>query len=117
MENLADSLLKQGSGGVLCIGDFNDDLWTKRDKLPDNQGTIKFNSKWEKIDGFFCYGQIEAQEKVFDAPYLLEKDKKWGGLKPRRTFIGPRYNAGVSDHLPIVLKVYLPEVKGSVKSQ
>ena len=48
---------------------------------------------------------------------LLEKDKKWGGLKPRRTFIGPRYNAGVSDHLPIVLKVYLPEVKGSVKSQ
>lgn len=117
MENLADSLIKQGSGGVLCIGDFNDDLWTKGDKLPDNQGTIKFNSSWEKIDGFFCYGQIEVQEKVFDAPYLLEKDKKWGGLKPRRTFIGPRYNAGVSDHLPIVLKVYLPEVKGSVKSQ
>lgn len=117
MESIADSLLRQGSGGVLCIGDFNDDLWTKRDKLPDNQGTIKFNSKWEKIDGFFCYGQIEVQEKVFDAPYLLEKDKKWGGLKPRRTFIGPRYNAGVSDHLPIVLKVYLPEKEVSVKSQ
>lgn len=117
MENLADSLLKQGSGGVLCIGDFNDELWKDKEELSDYQGTIKFNSNWEKIDGYFCFGQIEVQEKVFDAPYLLEKDKKWGGLKPRRTFIGPRYNAGVSDHLPIVLKVYLPEVKGSVKSQ
>ena len=25
--------------------------------------------------------------------------------KPRRTYIGPRYNGGLSDHLPVYLKV------------
>ena len=117
MESIADSLLRQGSGGVLCIGDFNDELWKDKEELSDYHGTIKFNSNWEKIDGYFCFGQMEVQESVFDAAYLLAKDKKWGGLKPRRTFVGPRYNAGISDHLPIVLKVYLPEKEVSVKSQ
>ena len=117
MESIADSLLRQGSGGVLCIGDFNDELWKDKEELPDYHGTIKFNSNWEKIDGYFCFGQMEVRENVFDAGYLMEKDKKWGGLKPRRTFVGPRYNAGISDHLPIVLKVYLPEKEVSVKSQ
>ena len=117
MESIADSLLRQGSGGVLCIGDFNDELWKDKEELSDYHGTIKFNSNWEKIDGYFCFGQMEVQESVFDAAYLMEKDKKWGGLKPRRTFVGPRYNAGISDHLPIVLKVYLPEKEVSVKSQ
>ena len=37
---------------------------------------------------------------------LLEKDTTFGGMKPRRTFVGPRYNAGVSDHLPIVVYLY-----------
>ena len=117
MESIADSLLRQGSGGVLCIGDFNDELWNDKEELSDYHGTIKFNSNWEKIDGYFCFGQMEVRESVFDAGYLMEKDKKWGGLKPRRTFVGPRYNAGISDHLPIVLKVYLPEKEVSVKSQ
>jgi hypothetical protein len=39
---------------------------------------------------------------INDAPFLLEEDKKYGGMKPRRTYLGPRYLGGFSDHLPLV---------------
>ena len=45
------------------------------------------------------------KEYIFDSPLLLEQDKKFGGLKPRRTFIGPRCNGGLSDHLPVVFVI------------
>jgi hypothetical protein len=42
---------------------------------------------------------------VFDAPFLLVEDDKYGGVMPRRNFIGMRYNKGFSDHLPLVLRI------------
>lgn len=98
MRYIVDSLQVAGRDKILCVGDFNDELWT-------GQGTLKYNGKWEKIDGYFAFGDIEVEEEVFDDPLLLEQDKNFGGLKPRRTYIGPRYNGGVSDHLPLVLLV------------
>ena len=37
---------------------------------------------------------------IHDAPFLLEEDTKYGGVKPRRNYNGMRYNNGFSDHLP-----------------
>jgi hypothetical protein len=37
----------------------------------------------------------------------LEPDVAWLGDKPRRTYVGPRYNGGLSDHLPIILRLNL----------
>ena len=82
---------------VLSVGDFNDDVW--RD---GPQGTIKYNGAWEKIDGYFARG-LGVREAVFDSPFLSEPDRSFGGTKPRRAFVGPRWNGGVSDHFPIVL--------------
>ncbi|MDY6444058.1 MAG: endonuclease, partial [Bacteroidales bacterium] len=76
------------------------DLWGR------GGGTIKYNGKWEKIDGGFAEGFPRVREAVFDDPLLLEEDKAFGGMKPRRTFVGPRYMGGVSDHLPVVFIVY-----------
>ena len=39
---------------------------------------------------------------VFDAPFILEDDRKSGGVQPRRNYRGFRYNNGYSDHLPLV---------------
>ena len=83
-----------------AVGDFNEDLWGR------GGGTIKYNGKWEKIDGGFAEGFPRVREEVFDDPLLLEEDKAFGGMKPRRTFVGPRYTGGVSDHLPVVFIVY-----------
>ena len=49
---------------------------------------------------------VDCIDKVFinDAPFLLEEDKKYGGVKPLRTFNGYRYQRGFSDHLPLVVR-------------
>lgn len=98
---LCDSLESAGYGRILCVGDFNDTLWGDSGK-----GTVKYNGRWQKIDGYFARG-IAVEEKVFDAPHLSVEDRKFGGLKPLRTFSGPRYLGGISDHYPIVLEVRL----------
>ena len=98
---LMDSLDSAGIPRILSVGDFNDDLW--HDGSP---GTIKYNGAWEKIDGHFARGGIQVTESVFADPCLSEPDRSFGGTKPRRAFIGPRWNGGVSDHYPIVLKIY-----------
>lgn len=99
MNHLCDSLQTAGKK-VLSIGDFNDTLWG--DKLP---GTIKYNGKWQKIDGCFTRN-LQIRETVFDSDFLTQKDVSFGGTKPRRSFSGPRYNGGVSDHYPIVVITY-----------
>ena len=97
---LTDSLHAAGQPRTLAVGDFNEDLWGR------GGGTIKYNGKWEKIDGGVAEGFPRVREEVFDDPLLLEEDKAFGGMKPRRTFVGPRYTGGVSDHLPVVFIVY-----------
>lgn len=63
-------------------------------------GTIKFQGGWEKIDGCPILEGLEGREYIMALPQLSVKDS-YGGVKPRRTFSGPRYLAGVSDHYPI----------------
>ena len=101
LRELTDSLHAAGVRRTLAIGDFNEDLWGK-----DTQGTIKYNGGWEKIDGGFAEGFSRVREEVFADPLLLVPDAAFGGRKPRRTFVGPRYTGGVSDHLPIVFVLY-----------
>jgi hypothetical protein len=42
---------------------------------------------------------------IFRAPFLLEKDGSYTGERPNRTLIGPRYHGGISDHLPVLMKI------------
>ena len=104
MTELVDSLMEEFSPNVLCIGDFNDNLWAPT--LPE-EGTIRFEGEWEKIDGSFIFGGLDKRERVLAAPFMLTRDAAYGGLKPLRTFSGPRYLGGVSDHLPILVTIYL----------
>ena len=102
MTQICDSLEASGSVRILCVGDFNDDVWNN-----GGRGTIKYNGAWEKIDGFFVRGAIkEVSEEVFDDSSLTVRDNAFGGLKPLRTYSGPRYLGGISDHYPIVVTVY-----------
>lgn len=112
MTQLADSLCQFSRMPVLAVGDFNEHLWDcggidikGSRETGAAQGTIKFNGSWEKIDGYFAFGEIAVNESIFAHPLLLCEDRAFGGLKPRRSFVGPRYNAGISDHLPVVLVV------------
>jgi len=76
-----------------------------------NVGTHKTQEFWGCLDQFIVSKsllegthrwQIENGEAtIFLAPFLLVPDEKFGGVKTFRTYLGPKYLGGYSDHLPI----------------
>ena len=70
-------------------------------------GTYRFRGKWEHIDHIFVSQPLLPKVNrayIADAPFLLEPEPKYGGVRPARVFMGAKYNKkGVSDHLPLVL--------------
>lgn len=109
---------------ILIAGDFNDgdeslviqqieqhDILnlTKEASAPkDVQGTYRYKGQWESIDHIL--GSPSISNKVcaafIHAPqFLLEEEKRYGGYRPRRTYNGPRYQPGYSDHLPLVIRL------------
>ena len=103
------------------MGDFNDTspsvsgLSAPRRATPDAvlqdvPGTLRYHGRWEQIDWFCVSPALNsgARMQIFAPPFLQEPDATWLGTKPRRTYIGPRYNGGLSDHLPVYLQVTLP---------
>lgn len=75
------------------------------------KGTYCYQGKWESLDHVLVSTQLFPDllsSKIFDAPFLLEPDNKYGGVKPRRTYSGYRYSpTGFSDHLPLVVRFSL----------
>lgn len=84
-------------------------------------GTYKYQGEWSIIDQFIVSANLVARNnssilpkwiyckplmEIFAPEFLLERDNTYMGIKVHRTYIGPRYNGGVSDHLPILLKFY-----------
>lgn len=71
----------------------------------DAQATADTQSAAAVADAESVKPASAARAVIFAPGFLLEADKSYLGVKPRRTYIGPRYNGGVSDHLPILLKI------------
>ncbi len=112
---LADSLASAGVERIVAMGDFNDTpdnpiysmLPLENLALPMQRkgaGTIKYDGKWEFIDLFFVSGALaQSRMHILQVPFLLKEDG--AGQKPLRTYSGPRYLGGVSDHCPVWLDV------------
>lgn len=69
-------------------------------------GSYKYRGKWEVIDQFLVgkgNGNFEVEGRIFSMPALMTTDASDGGKKPFRTYQGPLYQGGPSDHLPILL--------------
>ena len=73
------------------------------------KGSYKYQGRWETIDHVLASKNLTdkgAKCRLNDHEALLEKDKKYGGMKPRRTFYGWKYDGyGCSDHLPLVTTI------------
>lgn len=75
-------------------------------------GTYRYQGEWNALDQFIVSSSVIHGRKFTAMPgsvhimreeFLLEEDKYNPGNKPFRTFVGPRYLGGYSDHLPIVM--------------
>lgn len=79
------------------------------------EGTSKYKGKWQLVDIIFCSPNMldansslychPADFTIYKADFLLEEDKTYSGVKPKRTLAGPRYIGGVSDHLPVYVDI------------
>ena len=117
---LCDSLKTSGQENIVSMGDFNDtpdsEQFSLLDGVLDNRGlplhqqgkgTIRYKGRWELIDFFLTSGNTgSALMEIFEVPFLMTYDRSYPGYKPLRTYSGPRYVGGVSDHCPILLWIH-----------
>jgi len=117
LRQLADSLQAAGYRHIVAMGDFNDTpenpLYGLLEPTLRNlatplhrkgEGTIKYEGAWELIDLFFVSEAcLPASMEILRIPFLQAPDPAHAGTKPLRTYSGPRYTRGVSDHCPIWL--------------
>jgi len=81
-----------------------------------DKGSYKFQGKWNMIDQFIVSSALIQKNGlhvkdgacIFAASFLLVPDETFGGVKPFRSFQGPRYMNGYSDHLPIFVDLVYP---------
>ncbi len=119
---------------IVCMGDFNDQpsdeslAMILRTSAVNNQmvnlsaawqkdevKTLKNEYSWEVFDQWIVSNSFLKSHKCFrfvnaeivKLPFLLEDDLKFGGLKPKRTYIGFKYQEGFSDHLPILIRLQM----------
>ena len=118
---VTDSLIESGWKNVVSMGDFNDtpestEAYSRNMEnlaaplAAKGEGSIKYQGRWEMIDMFFVSeglsgGRGLLKMKVERIPFLSIRDNSFSGEKPLRTYTGPRYSGGVSDHCPIVLMI------------
>lgn len=132
--NVDSVLAVREKGNVVIMGDFNADFVSSQfkkvlkaekywgansheqfclydvivGKVPKGLGTYKYKGVWSVIDHVLVSGNVSvADAGVLDSPFLLEKDERYGGVKPKRTYVGYKYNGGISDHLPVWMRINL----------
>jgi hypothetical protein len=121
---------------IIIMGDFNstpDDMEIKSLSGENNsgvsfvnlsekpaaggEGTYRYMGIWEMIDQVIVSDELLNCEtglytdnlmlRVFKPDFLLKKDPKYPGVSPMSTYRGYRYQGGFSDHLPVLLDLWL----------
>lgn len=109
------------NANIIVTGDFNDysssesvrivcsagmaDISSSATGSNGARGTYRYQGEWGSLDHIVVSLPMLPKVvgcRVNDAPFLLVKDDKYGGVQPRRNYLGPRYLDGFSDHLPLI---------------
>ena len=109
---------------IIIAGDFNDyddgptleylssvgliNVSAKAKGSHGAKGTYRYRGEWRSLDHILCSPRLAGKVTecfIGDPPFLLEEEPKYGGYRPRRTYQGPKYQPGYSDHLPLVVRI------------
>lgn len=115
-----DSLLAIHPGAYVAVmGDMNcrprEDLNGLHNRmiLPEQEGrgTHRYRGIWTCLDQIYLSPALDsvAGTGIFRHPELVEPDRRYLDVTPKRTFRGFRYHSsGFSDHLPVYSDICLP---------
>jgi predicted extracellular nuclease len=92
LSNLTYRLHASGVGSYNYKGD-----WGMLDQFIVSDGLLSAKAGWTTTD---------TAATVYSAEHLLYTDKESGKASPSKTYGGPNYYGGYSDHLPIVLRLH-----------
>lgn len=91
--NLSYAPHKAGKGSHVYKG-----VWGMLDHLIVSQGFVASTSS-----PFI----LSDETQLMDADWLIFRNKRKGIEKPSRTYAGPKYHGGFSDHLPVYINIQL----------
>lgn len=78
------------------------------------EGTLKHQESWMIFDQIIVSKSLinndslyctSSDARIVHEPMLLTEDDTYHGVKLNRTYLGPKYLGGFSDHLPVVLQL------------
>ena len=86
-----------------------------------NQGTYKYGRQWNLLDQIIVSGNLlERNPKrfhvqahtitLFRRDFMMTEDKTHGGKRLKKTFHGYKHEGGYSDHLPVYVDFFVPEL-------
>lgn len=125
LKSLCEPLVAAGDF-VVAMGDFNESADHPSFRMlplanigrflaEEGLGTIRYRGRWDLIDNFFVFphpssgissvAAVRCRMEVVRIPFLMVRDSVHPGEKPFRTYSGPRYIGGVSDHCPVLLVI------------
>lgn len=92
---------------------YNMMAWQKAEGI----GSHQYKGDWGFLDQFIISKSLKSGDNnlktyfknasVFRPDFLVEKNKKYGNWQPKRTYGGANYLGGYSDHLPVVLDLWM----------
>lgn len=96
----------------MSVNDTLINLFSDAEKL-GFAGTLKHKYNWQIFDQIIVSQSllnpdesiyyIDNSATIFHNDFLFVEDEKYGGKKLFRTYVGPKYQGGFSDHLPIYI--------------
>ncbi len=87
-------------------------LFANDNKKLGFEGTLKHQYRWQIFDQIIISKSlydskslhyVRKSATIFHKDFLFIDDATYGGKKLFRTYVGPKYNGGFSDHLPVYI--------------
>ena len=78
-------------------------------------GSYFHNGEWDMLDQIIVSGallngnlsvRVMPEAEVYHPKWISKRDKRTGEMVPRRTYVGPFYQGGISDHFPVFIELF-----------
>ena len=113
-KSILEVLRGKGDANNLQAGDMYNFMYNL--KMNQGLGSYKFQEFWNCIDNLIVSQGLLSNKattycttnsgQIYNKDWLVMPDDQAPGVKPVRTYNGPQYVGGFSDHLPVYLDLY-----------